>query len=168
MGDIVNSLDFILQDIVEIFNFPEVELVRLSGLLARQKKIDSNIPPEWLHVAIRKLKKENVIHYSVNCFCPHCKEIFYIKTPITKHTCDTCGITFDINILNIINDNNISSIINSESLSIQLNNEQVNKEKLETRIQQKGQIVNAKELNEMEQELKEKSKQDFKQRFSIL
>lgn len=165
----MNSLDFILQDIVEIFNLPEVELVRLSGLLARQQRIDSNIPAEWLHIAIRKLKKEKAIYYSVNCFCPHCKEIFYIKTPVVKHTCDTCGIEFDINVLNLITDNNIQPIIQSENLAVMLNNEQTSKNRLQERVEKrKGLIVNDKELKEMDEELKEKSKKDFDQRFKML
>ncbi len=166
----MNSLDFILNDIVEIFNMPEVELVRLSGLFARQKKIDSNIPINWLHIAINKLKKEKVIDYTVCAFCPHCKEIFYFKNAVSKHKCDTCGIEFNINILNLITNNNIQDIINSEQLALELNNERTAKEKLENRAieRQKGQIVNNTELKEMDAELKEKSKQHFEKRFSIL
>lgn len=164
----MNSLDFILNDIVEIFNMPEVELVRLSGLLAREQRIDNNIPAEWLHVAIRKLNNEKVINYNVNAFCPHCKEIFYFKNLVQKHTCDTCGITFDVNVLNLITNNNIEAIINSETLALKLNNEEVNKAKVIERVEKRGQIVNKKELQEMDEELKEKSKKDFKERFKIL
>lgn len=167
----MNSLDFILQDIVEIFNLQEVELVRLSGLLARQQRIEHEITPQWLHIAINKLKKENVINYSVSCFCPHCKEIFYIKTPIVQHTCDTCGIKFNINFLNLITNNNIDPIVNGEQLALQLNNEQTSKKRLEERLNKqhsKGQIVNAKEMKELDAEMKEKSKKSFEERFKIL
>ena len=58
------KLDLILSDIVEIFNMEKVELVRLSGLTLREKKIDFNISGEFLNKIIAQLKKRNAINYN--------------------------------------------------------------------------------------------------------
>lgn len=113
------KLDLILQDIVEIFNMEKVELVRLSGLTLREKKIDFNITGEVLNKIISQLKKRNAINYNKIIYCPHCKEIFYLKNKVdgTK-TCDTCKNIFNINSFNIINEFQVDSIINLNTLEI--------------------------------------------------
>lgn len=99
--------DTIIQDIVDIFKLDKVELVRLSGLVKRE-----HLDAVSLHLIIYKLKQANVIDYKISCYCPHCREIFYLKKEEKEHRCDTCGLMFDINLLNIINEKDISKIIN--------------------------------------------------------
>ena len=113
------KLDLILSDIVEIFNMEKVELVRLSGLTLREKKIDFNISGEFLNKIIAQLKKRNAINYNKIVYCPHFKEIFYLKKEI-KDTkiCDTCKNIFSINSFNIINENQVDNIINLNTLKI--------------------------------------------------
>ena len=111
------KLDLILSDIVEIFNMEKVELVRLSGLTLTEKKIDFNISGEFWNKIIAQLKKRNAINYNKIVYCPHCKEIFYLKKEI-KDTkiCDTCKNIFSINSFNIINENQVDNIINLNTL----------------------------------------------------
>ena len=98
--------DILIQDIVDIFNMEQVKLVRLTGLVRREK-----IDAASLHLIIYKLHQANVIHYDICCYCPHCREIFYLKQNEKDHQCDTCGLKFNINTFNIINEKDISKII---------------------------------------------------------
>jgi len=120
----MNNLDVVLQDIVEIFNLDKVELVRLSGLTLREKKIDVNLTGEVLNRIIAQLKRRNVINYTKIVYCPHCKEIFYLIKDIDGiKKCDTCNRKFNINSFNIINEYEVNNIINLNTLSINKKNQ---------------------------------------------
>lgn len=119
----MNVLDDILKDIIEIFNLENVvELVRLSGLTLREKKIDYNITPQLLNKIIMHLNKREIIHYSKIVYCPHCKEIFYLIKDIENNNdkiCDTCGMKFNINTLNTLHtENDVDKVIDINTLNI--------------------------------------------------
>ena len=111
-------MDNIIQDIFEIFNLPDVQLVRLSGLTLREKKIDVNISPQSINRIIFQLKKRNAINFNFIIYCPFCKEIFYIisndiKIKSTK-ICDTCSSTFYISSINSLNSiEDVENILNT-------------------------------------------------------
>lgn len=122
----MNSLDNILQDIVDIFNLENVELVRLSGLTLREKKVDINITPQYINQIIMILNKKNAIHYSKIVFCPHCKEIFYLIKDVENNTdkiCDTCKRKFNINSLVTLHSIlDVENIIDIKTMNINAKN----------------------------------------------
>lgn len=97
-----NRLDEMMKDIIDIFMTLEgVELVRLSGITRRSKKISGmdDLNEETLDKIIRKLKENNIIYYQFITHCPHCGETSYqIKDyDITKpKLCDTCKTMFNL------------------------------------------------------------------------
>ena len=93
------AMEEIISDIRSIFELEGVELVRLSGLLNRERKILEQLSPEILNNIIMKLKNGGVINYKFIINCPHCQEISYqIKDiDITKpKLCDTCSVFYHL------------------------------------------------------------------------
>lgn len=97
-----SDMDMMIQDIIDIFTKVEgVQLVRLSGLLQRERKIcgDSNLPPDALHNILEKLKGNGIINYKYIMTCPHCQEISYqiVEQDISKpKLCDTCKALYNL------------------------------------------------------------------------
>lgn len=91
------DLDTMIRDIIDVFKLDGVELVRLSGLFLRERKISNyhDLKPDELDRIIHKLKDNKIIDYQYILYCPHCNEISYqIKkqeNPYKAKICDTCG-----------------------------------------------------------------------------
>ena len=92
-------MDAIIEDIITIFTKVEgVELVRLSGMTLRARKISgkNDIPPETIDSIIRKLNTHNILKFNYITKCPHCGEISYIvkseEEALKKpKLCDSCN-----------------------------------------------------------------------------
>jgi len=97
-----SGMDAMIEDIITIFTKVEgVELVRLSGLLLRERNIcgDQNLPPETLHNILEKLKGAGLINYKYIMSCPHCQEISYqiVEQDVSKpKLCDTCKAIYNL------------------------------------------------------------------------
>ncbi|MFW6008205.1 MAG: hypothetical protein ACOCP8_02965 [archaeon] len=95
------KMDKIIEDIIDIFNLKGVELVRLSGLTNRERKLSGlqDLSPKNIDNIIKKLKKGGVLNYEFIMVCPRCDEMSYqIKQrDITKlKKCDTCGLDYKL------------------------------------------------------------------------
>lgn len=90
------KMDLMINDIIEIFTKIEgVELVRLSGLTKRARKILKNdsLTPENIYNILEKLKTAGIINYKFITVCPHCEEISYqlFEYDVSKPKfCDSC------------------------------------------------------------------------------
>ena len=93
------GMDAMISDIVDIFvNVEGVNLVRLSGMTNRARKISGRIdmPKETVNSVINKLKNSGIIKYSCTTICPHCGETSYIIKSedgflLKPKICDTCS-----------------------------------------------------------------------------
>jgi len=90
-----------MRDIIDIFNLEGVELVRLSGLFVRARRISNmqELMPEDVDKIVHKLKKNKIIKYEYILYCPQCKDVLYIvkyKTdnPYSAFVCHTCNAIF--------------------------------------------------------------------------
>ena len=94
-----SKMDEMMQDIIDIFTIVEgVELVRLSGMTNRAKKISGKQDMNAYAVdkIIRTLNANKVISYGCIIKCPHCGEISYVLNYSQEfHSkpkmCDTCN-----------------------------------------------------------------------------
>lgn len=92
-------MDAMIQDIIDIFtNVEGVELVRLSGMASRARRISgkNDIPDVAIDNIIRKLYVSNVIDIKYITKCPHCSEISYCTVlkenwKEKPRLCDTCS-----------------------------------------------------------------------------
>jgi predicted Zn-ribbon and HTH transcriptional regulator len=95
-------MDRMINDIIEIFTKVDgVQLVRLSGLTKREKRISTmiNLTPEMVDLVVKKLKLSGVINYHYTMICPFCKEVSYqvIDQDINKpKLCDTCNTMYSL------------------------------------------------------------------------
>jgi predicted Zn-ribbon and HTH transcriptional regulator len=96
-----NNIDIMIKDIIDIFHLEGVELVRVSGLVKRERKM-ANMPdmPQYLmETIINKLKDSGIINYKFITICPHCNEISYQIKDIDINKpklCDTCKIMYSL------------------------------------------------------------------------
>lgn len=97
------NMDAMIEDIIDIFKLEGVELVRLSGMTRRARRIakKSDIPFQAIDNIIRKLNNHNIIKFDYITKCPHCGEISYIikyKEDFLQKPklCDTCSTFFNL------------------------------------------------------------------------
>lgn len=98
------AMDAMIQDIVDIFtNVEGVELVRLSGMATRARKVSgkNDIPDSAIDNIIRKLQHAGVIGIKYITKCPHCLETSYhiiLKDGWKEKPklCDTCNTFYSL------------------------------------------------------------------------
>lgn len=96
------KMEAMLSDIVDIFkNIDGVELVRLSGLTKRAKRITgiSDINESIIDNILHKMRDAGVITWEYTMKCPHCGEISYQITErdVNKpKLCDSCGTIYKL------------------------------------------------------------------------
>ena len=94
-------MDKMLTDIVEIFSLEGVELVRLSGITSRAKRISglNDLTESAVDNIIHKMRDVGVITWEYIMKCPHCGEISYQVTErdmTIPKLCDTCGTIYKL------------------------------------------------------------------------
>lgn len=96
------NMDNMINDIIDIFTKVEgVELVRLSGLTNRERKISNtqDLKPEVVDNIVKKLKSSGVINYCYITICPCCNEKSYQIKPLENNavkSCDTCKVMYTL------------------------------------------------------------------------
>lgn len=97
------KMDALIEDIIDIFKLDGVELVRLSGMTLRARKISekSDLPPEAVDSIIKKLKANSIINFDYITKCPHCGEISYViiyKEDFNQKPklCDSCSAFYSL------------------------------------------------------------------------
>ncbi len=95
------NVDIVIEDIIDIFsNIDGVELVRLSGLTNRAKKLSGiDFAKNDIEIILNKLKSNGIINYKYITICPHCEEKSYqiVDIDISKpKICDSCKIIYQL------------------------------------------------------------------------
>ena len=88
-------MENLIQDIISIFtNTDGVELVRLSGLTKRARRITdfTELPDDAVDSILHKLKDNGIISWEYITRCPYCNEKSYILKPlgVDMKICDSC------------------------------------------------------------------------------
>lgn len=96
------KMEEMLADIIDIFTKVEgVELVRLSGLTARAKRITgfNDLSESAIDNILHKIRDNGIITWEYEMKCPHCGEISYQITERDANKpklCDSCGTIYKL------------------------------------------------------------------------
>lgn len=96
------KMEEMIEDIIDIFTKVDgVELVRLSGLTKRAKRITgfNDLSESVIDNILHKLRDVGVVTWEYRMLCPHCGEISYQVTARDSNKpklCDSCGTIYKL------------------------------------------------------------------------